>query len=164
VLADVGSLPHPALGAGLGLELSWARLRVQLGAAMFIPQRTEWVGGSDVGADLGLTIGTTRVCTPVGSPSASLSIPLCLGLELGRMEGVGHGVARARSREILWIAPRAEVGLSWALPDTRLSLETNLVAALPLNRDEFVFDDMGTIHQPSRVAGRLGASLNLAFE
>jgi hypothetical protein len=165
VVADVGSLPHPALGAGLGVELSWARLRVQLGAAMFLPQRAEWARGSDVGADLGLTVGIARVCTPaLSSPSRSFSIPVCGGVELGRMDGVGYGVLAARSREILWIAPRAEVGVAWAPPDTPLRLETSLGASLPLNRDEFIFDGMGTIHRPSRVAGRLGASLNLLFE
>jgi hypothetical protein len=165
VVADVGSLPHPALGAGLGVELSWPRLRVQLGAAMFLPQRAEWARGSDVGADLGLTVGIARVCTPaLSSPSRSFSIPVCGGVELGRMDGVGYGVLAARSREILWIAPRAEVGVAWAPPDTPLRLETSLGASLPLNRDEFIFDGMGTIHRPSRVAGRLGASLNLLFE
>jgi hypothetical protein len=165
VVADVGSLPHPAFGAGLGVELSWARLRVQLGAAMFLPQRAEWAAGSDVGADLGLTIGIARACTPaLSSASRAFTVPVCGGIELGRMDGVGYGVLAARSREILWIAPRAEVGLAWALPDTRLRLETSLGAVLPLNRDEFIFDGMGTIHRPSRVAGRLGASLNLLFD
>jgi hypothetical protein len=165
VVADVGSLPHAALGAGLGVELSWPRLRVQLGAAMFLPQRAEWAAGSGVGAELGLTIGVARACTPaLASASRSFTVPVCAGMELGRMEGVGDGVPAARSREILWIAPRAEVGLAWALPDTRLSLETSLGAVLPLNRDEFIFDGMGTIHRPSRIAGRLGASINLAFD
>jgi hypothetical protein len=165
VVADVGSLPHPAIGAGLGVELSWARLRLQLGAAMFLPRRAEWSTGPDVGADLGLTIGTARACTPaLSNASRSFTVPFCGGVELGRMEGVGYGLSSARTREILWIAPRAEAGLSWALPDTRLRLETSLGAVLPLNRDEFVFDGMGTIHRPSRIAGRLGASLNLVFD
>jgi hypothetical protein len=165
LVADVGSLPHAAFGAGLGFELSWSRLRVQLGAAMFWPQRAEWAAGSDVGADVGLTVGIARACTPaLSSASRAFSVPVCGGIELGRMDGVGYGVLAARSREILWIAPRAEVGLAWALPDTRLRLETSLGAVLPLNRDEFIFDGMGTIHRPSRVAGRLGASLNLLFD
>lgn len=165
LVADVGSLPHPALGAGLGVELSWARLRVQLGAAMFWPQRAEWAAGSNVGADVGLTVGIARACTPaLSSASRAFTVPVCGGLELGRMDGAGYGVLAARSREILWIAPRADVGLAWALPDTRLRLETSLGAVLPLNRDEFIFDGMGTIHRPSRIAGRLGASLNLLFD
>jgi hypothetical protein len=138
---------------------------VQLGAAMFLPQRAEWAAGSNVGADLGLTVGIARACTPaLSSASRAFTVPVCGGIELGRMDGVGYGVLAARSREILWIAPRAEVGLAWALPDTRLRLETNLGAVLPLNRDEFIFDGMGTIHRPSRIAGRLGASLNLLFD
>ena len=165
MVADVGSLPHAAIGAGLGVELSWARLRLQLGAAMFWPQRAEWPSGNDVGAELGLTIGTARACTPaLSNASRSFTVPVCGGIELGRMEGVGYGVSSARSRDIVWIAPRAEAGLSWALRDTRLRLETSLGAVLPLNRDEFVFDGMGTIHRPSRIAGRLGASLNLIFD
>jgi hypothetical protein len=165
VVADVGALPHPALGAGLGVELRWPRLRVQLGAAMFLPQRTEWAGGSDVGAELGLTLGIARACTPaLSSGSRSFSVPVCGGVELGRMDGVGYGVAAARSREVVWIAPRAEVGVSWTPPSTRLSFETTVGAVLPLNRDEFIFDGMGAIHRPSRIAGRLGASINLLFD
>ena len=165
LVADVGSLPHPALGAGLGLELAWARLRVQLGAVMFYPQRASWQADADVGADLGLTIGIARACMPVlRSRSASLTVPSCLGMELGRMDGVGEGVSGARARDILWIAPRAEAGLAWARPGSPLSLETSLGVVLPLNRDQFIFDGMGAIHRPSRVAGRLCASLNLAFQ
>jgi hypothetical protein len=165
LVADVGSLPQAALGAGLGVELGWARLRVQLGAAMFYPQRARWSGGSDAGADLGLTLGTARACTPaLGSGSQPFSFPLCLGVEAGRMEGDGYGVTRARSREVFWIAPRAEAGLSWTQPGTPVRLETSLGVVLPLNRDRFIFDGMGTLHQPKRIAGRLAASLNFAFE
>jgi hypothetical protein len=165
LVADVGSLPHAALGAGLAVELGWARIRVQLGAAMFYPQRARWSGGSDVGANLALTLATARACTPgLGSGSQPFAIPLCLGMEAGQMEGDGYGVTGARSREILWIAPRAEAGLSWTPPGTPMRLETNLGVVMPLNRDRFIFDGMGTLHQPSRIAGRLAASLNFAFE
>jgi len=165
LVVDVGSLPQPAVGAGLGLALSWDRLRLQLGAVLFYPQRAELGAGSGANAELGLTLGTASACTPLfRSPSGSLSLPGCLGLELGRLEGVGSGVAAPRSREILWLAPRAEVGLAWAPPDTRLSLEMLLGAVLPLNRDAFVFDGIGTAHRPSRVAGRLGANLNFTFD
>jgi hypothetical protein len=165
VVADVGSLPHPAVGVGLGVAMSWDRVRLQLGALLFIPQRAELSAGSGVNAELGLTLGTASACTPLfRTPSGALSLPGCLGLELGRLEGVGSGVAAPHSREILWLAPRAEVGVSWALPDTRLSLEMNAAAVLPLNRDEFIFDGIGTVHRPSRVTGRLGANLNLTFD
>jgi hypothetical protein len=118
-----------------------------------------------VNAELGLTVATTRACTPLLSdPSLFLSLPVCLGAELGRMEGVGHGVPTTRSRATLWIAPRVEAGLSWTPPRTRLSFEMNLGAIMPLNRDEYGFDRIGTVHQPERLAGRLGMNLNLAFD
>lgn len=165
LIADVGSLPHPALGAGVGVELGWPRFSVQLGAALFYPQRARWTDGSNASATLGLTIGIARACTPVlGAFASAFSLPLCLGTEVGRMDGEGAGVASARSREILWMAPRADVGLAWTLPETPVSVETTLGAVLPLNRDRFIFDEMGTIHRPSRVAGRLGVNLSLAFD
>jgi hypothetical protein len=165
IAGDVGSLPAPALGVGLGLELGWPRLRVALMATRVFARRADWSSSSDAGAEVSLTAGTARACVPaLPDRSSSLSIPLCIGAELGRLEGVGRGISPARSRAMFWLAPRAEAGLSWAVPGTWLGLETTLAALLPLNRDEFVLDGRGTIHRPSSVVGRLSASLNLRFE
>jgi hypothetical protein len=83
---------------------------------------------------------------------------------VGRLAGTGRGVSIIRERASFWLAPRADLGLSWQIPDTQLRLQAQLGAAAPLNRDRFILDDIGTVHQPSNVVGRAGLGLDLTFE
>jgi len=169
LLGDTGSLPSAGLGAAFGLELSWQRTQLRALATLLFEQHTEASGtpepssgaGSALadaapGADLGLALGSLSACVaPYGSFRSASSIALCAGWEVGRLSGTGTGVPQARSGGALWLAPRIELGGLWALAGTQLRLGGFLTAAAPLDRAEFVLQDVGRVHRASTVVGRV---------
>jgi hypothetical protein len=166
MVADVGSLPSPALGAALGVQLGWSRLQLLALATFYVDQRAqiETSGGSPVGGDLSLALGSLLACSALLSTAGSGVVPLlCGGLDVGRFAGVGRGVLEVHQGALLWVGPRLDAGVFWRVPQTPLRLEALLGAALPLNREPFVLDDIGTVHRPSRVVGRASLGLNLIF-
>jgi hypothetical protein len=166
MVADLGSLPSLALGAALGVQLAWSRLQLMALGTFYTDQRAqiEGTGGSAVGGELSLAFGSLLACAALLSTPGSGVVPLlCGGLDAGRLAGVGRGVQEVRHGALLWVGPRLDAGLGWRLPHTPLRLEGLLGAAFPLNREPFFLDDIGTVHRPSRVAGRASLGLNLIF-
>jgi hypothetical protein len=164
LLGDVGSLPAPAIGASLGVELGWPRLWLHAFGTMLFPQVVELQSGSAAGAEVDLVTGTLRVCTDaLLGVNGTLALPLCAGGEVGRLGGIGRSVSRAREAGILWLAPRLDAGVTWRIPGTRLEWSALLAALAPLNRDEFVIDELGAVHRPSSVVGRISSGVSLEF-
>lgn len=167
LLGDAGSLPSPSLGAALGAELGWSKLELRaLGTLLF--ERETHVESPSLpapGAKLQLITGALLACTaPFGNLRARLAPFACVGAELGRLSGVGTGVASPRRGSALWAAPVVQVGAGWAVPDTALGLGVGLVVAAPLARDEFALRDIGTVHRPPSVVGRLTAGVSIGFD
>ena len=165
VLGDVGSLPSPAVGVGLGAQLGWSRLQLELLGTLWGEQHThlDVSGLPEAGADLRLITGTLSVCgTPLGDASPFV-LALCLGWEMGQLSGEGTGISAPRQANGLWLAPGANVGFSWR-PTRTLGLGAQVGAVVPLQRGEFYIDRLGTVHQPANVAGRAGLSIDVAFE
>jgi len=166
VLADVGSLPSPALGLGLGAQLAWSRLQLELLGTLWSEQhaRLNVSGLPDAGADVALVTGTVSACaTPLGAAPGSLVLALCLGWEMGRLSGEGTGINAPRQANGLWLAPEANVRLTWR-PAQALGLGAQIGAAAPLGRGEFYLDRLGTVHQPSSLVARAGLGIDVAFE
>jgi hypothetical protein len=65
---------------------------------------------------------------------------------------------------MLWVAPRVDAGLAWDVPHTQLRVGPLVEAAVPLNRDEFVLDELGTVHRPGRLVGRAALNIELRLE
>jgi hypothetical protein len=166
VLADVGSLPSVALGLGLGAQLVWSRLQLELLGTLWSEQhaRLDVSGLPDAGADLALVTGALSACTtPLGSDPAPLVLALCLSWEMGRLSGEGTGISAPRQASELWMAPAASIGLTWR-PGPAPGLGARMGAATPLGGGEFYLDRIGTVHQPASVAARAGLSVDVAFE
>lgn len=166
VLGDVGSLPSPALGLGLGAQLVWSRLQLELFGTSWGEQhaRLNVSGLPEAGADVALVTGTLSACsTPLGAAPAPLVLALCLGWEMGRLSGEGTGITAPRQANGLWLAPEANVGLTWR-PAQALGLGARLGAATPLGRGEFYLDRLGTVHQAASVVARAGLSLDVELE
>ena len=166
VLGDVGSLPSPALGLGLGAQLAWSRLQLELLGTMWAEQHAQLnvSGLPEAGADVALVSGTLSACsTPLGADRAPLVFALCLGWEMGRLSGEGTGISAPRQAHGLWLAAEASAGLTWR-PAQTLGLGARLGAATPLGRGEFYLDRLGTVHQPASVVARAGLSVDVAFE
>lgn len=167
LLGDAGSLPGPSLGAALGAELGWSKLELRaLGTVLFEREtQLEAPASPAPGAKLALITGGLFACAaPFGSLHATLAPFACFGAEIGRLSGVGTGVASPRRGSALWAAPIVHVGAAWAVPDTALGLAMGLAVAAPLARDEFALRDIGTVHQPPSVVGRLSVGVSVRFD
>ena len=100
---------------------------------------------------------------PVSPPHRGRWTPLaCGGFELGRLSGTGQGVARPETGDALWRALRADLGVTMALSGNTALLLTGGVA-IPLARPAFVLDERNLVYQPSRLAGRFTAGLQIGF-
>lgn len=167
LLGDAGSLPGASLGAALGAELGWRKIELRaLGTVLFEREtQLETPSSPAPGAKLQLVTGGMLACAaPFGSLRAPFAPFACFGAELGRLSGVGTGVASPRRGSALWAAPLVQLGAAWAVPDTALRLSTALVAATPLARDEFALRDIGTVHRPPSVVGRLSIGVSVGFD
>jgi hypothetical protein len=167
LLADAGSLPAPSLGAALGAEVAWRDLSLRALGTLLFEQHTELDSPlvPSPGADLELLTGSLLACSaPFGHLQDEVSALACLGLELGRLAGAGTGVPNARRGSALWLAPRLDFGAMWSIPRSALRLGASLSALAPLNRDEFELTDIGTLHQPPNVVGRLSFGVGLRFQ
>jgi hypothetical protein len=166
LVGDSGSLPAPAFGVALGLELDWPQVQLELLGTLWLQQHPalEPTTPTGAGADLDLATATVRGCTnPLGTSSDPLSAALCLSWEMGRLSGRGTGVTEPRRANALWLAPGLQARLAWQLPGTRLRINAELGAALPLERSEFVLDRLGTVHQPDSLVTRAAVGIDVAF-
>lgn len=166
LLGDAGSLPSPSLGAALGVELGWPQLELRaLGTLLFEQdEQLDSLGTPAPGAKLQLATGGVLACAaPFGDLRASLAAFACLGAEIGQLSGVGTRVASPRRGGTLWAAPLMQAGLGWRVPHTALRLALALIGAAPLTRDEFALRDIGTVHQPPSVIGRLSIGVSVGF-
>jgi hypothetical protein len=167
LIGDAGSLPSPSLGAALGAELRWSKIELRALGTVLFERETQLDAPSSPapGAKLALITGGLFACAaPFGSLHARLAPFACFGAEIGRLSGVGTGVASPRRGSALWAAPLVHVGAAWAVPDTALGLAMGLAVAAPLARDEFALRDIGTVHQPPSVVGRLSVGVSVRFD
>ncbi len=167
LVGDTGSLPGPALGVGLGFDLGWPRLQIGVLATLWLEQHAQLASSSAgaVGGDLRLlTAGIVGCTNPLSNPAGPLLLSLCVGWEMGRLSGRGTGITAPRDAQALWAAPSLQAGLSWRLPETRLSVGARVGVATPLGREEFVLDRLGTVHQPASLVGRAALGMNVALE
>jgi hypothetical protein len=165
VLGDTGSLPGPGLGAALELSLAWRRLLLRAIGTVLFEQHAdvELVPSPAPGADLALYAGSLLGCTtPFGR--GRLASLACVGMEVGRLAGVGTGVPSPRQGSALWLAPRLDLGALWSLPASPLRLGITLSAVAPMNRDNFALTDIGTVHRPPSMVGRLSFGVGLRFD
>jgi hypothetical protein len=148
----------------LGAEAAWRRFELHLLATLLFEQETQVESAplARPGAKLALWTGAALGCTsPWGRDRTALTPFVCLGLEVGRLAGVGTGVPEPRRGGALWAAPLVQLGAAWNIPDSALRLDLALLGAAPLNRDEFKLRDLGTVHQPNPVIGRLSIGVGL---
>jgi hypothetical protein len=163
---DMGSLPQPALGVGLGFALDGQRLRLQASGLWFVPQRTGLAGQSRItpGAEMGLGLGALEACyAPSGSWRARSAIGACVRSEAGWLFGRGRGVPDERSGGRLWLAPGVSLAGGWRL-GAAWHLGGELGAELPLVRSEFRLGTLGALYRPAAVAFRLGLGVGFVID
>lgn len=164
-LVDVGSLPAPALGVSLEVAVRESRWALRVAGTWLFDQHVALRDATGApGAELGFLMGSLSGCAvPLGSYRANSAVFVCAGWELGRLTAAGEGVSAPRASHQLWAAPRLEAGLSVAVPDTALRLNMQLVAAVPLKRDDFFLRDLGNLHEVPGAVGRFALGADVVF-
>jgi hypothetical protein len=152
-LADVGALPHPAGGLGLGAGLAWGRwLIIGEGALLFSPEAR--VADSS-GGRFRLVVGAVLGC--LAEHFGQTGILGCAGGEAGVVQAEGIGINRPRDQNVAWEAGRLELGLVRRLNAT-VSLVLRAGVAVPWSRPTFTIDnDTLAVHQPGVVTARVTA-------
>jgi hypothetical protein len=165
LLGDVGSLPGPALGVGVGAQLAWSRWVLELTGVLWGERhaRLDAAATPDVGADFSLATGALAACA-LPFDENSVAIALCAGAEMGRVSGRGTGITSPRTASGLWLAPSIEAGLTWKPGGSRLGLGARLGAAAPLGQRSFYLERLGTVHEVASLVARGGLSLEVALE
>ncbi len=166
MIADTGTLPSPGLGVAMGIGV--ARPGVALRAiGTLLPEQEGKLNVADSsppGASIGLMAGSALACVPFAVNQSALGLAACAGWELGQLSGSGTHVSVAYRQRRLWSAARFDIAGRWALPDTALAIELLVTAAAPVTRDDFVVKDIGSVHRPANVVGRLGVGLSLSID
>lgn len=155
-----GTLPRPALGAGVDLVLegfwSW---RAELSASLFLDQR-ERFAGSQVGAVFRLGRLAVRLCRVWSF--ASLSLAPCLGAQVDRVAAAGFGGAARGLGAAYWLAPTLGAFARLRVL-SRFFVRIVAELAVPIERRRFVYTDLGLLHQPEALAGQLFVGPEVQF-
>jgi len=157
VLAEVGVLPSPSLGARLAIGAGWRAWRLELAGVALLPRRAELESSADLSARIGWWAAQLAACRRVVGPFEG-----CLGSELGELRGEGSGVDAPRAARGTWFAEA--LSAIWSARRPRQSgpwswqLGTSL--ALAVVRPEFGFDGLGVLHRPSPISGRLWLAID----
>jgi hypothetical protein len=156
-LVEIGMLPQATFGASLGAGVAVGRFSAELGPMFLLPRTGSLEDDPDKGGELDYLGGQAAACV---TPFAGRRLDACATFEVGRLGGTGFGVTEELSGEALWLAP----GLYGA---GRLPIaggfegQARIGVALPLNRPEFVLDELGNVHRPEFVS--LRGSLGFSF-
>jgi hypothetical protein len=152
----VGILPDPgpAIAVATGLRLDRASLWVELGYAT--PEEATVTGYTNKGATLWLgSLGALGCWAAVAAQSR---LDVCAGIDVARLQGRGVGVNRPREGVVYWASSTA--GLRWILPVTgAVAGEVSGIGLLPFRRPDVFLDNIGEVHRPAPMGGRLHLGL-----
>jgi hypothetical protein len=157
LVTDTGALPSTSPGLELEGDLQRGRLRLVLLGTWFTSQ--EGVGTGGARGTFQLALGGGLAC--FAPRRGRWTLLACGGGELGRLAGTGL-VALPETGTLLWRAIRADGGATVGLTaNAAILLRAGIVR--PLARPDFVLDQHELVYQPSPVAVRLTAGLQLGF-
>lgn len=148
---DIGPLPRPAYGIGLGVGARYGTWRFVLSGRAWLEQS---VNASDPNANFGAELQrlTGELVACRGFRSYDFEIAPCLGLALEHLkaEGFGESVTPASQRAI-WLAPGAGVvGHYYAMES--LAFFLGVTGYVELSRPRIVVEGLGEVAQLSPVA------------
>jgi hypothetical protein len=151
-----GVLPRvgPVIGLGLGATSGDASLWLD---ANYEPPETHWLADHpNVGARLwSASLGMVGCWTVRGR---LVALGPCVGGEATRLQGVGEQVSHPQRGVVYWYS--ATVGAHFDLRlHARVSLQLLGTGLVPLDRPSVYFDDLGQVHRPSEISGRVQAGV-----
>lgn len=156
---QLGILPK-LVGAGIGgdIAVTWARLRLELGASHWFRRPARIGADRSAGGDLQLSVGSAGACARLGR--RAFELPLCAGGELGAMHGRGVGIDSPRTERVLWAAAWAGPRALWIV-HPRLVLLGGVDLVVPLARYRFEVAGLGVVHRVGPVGGRFRLGLGV---
>jgi hypothetical protein len=162
-LVDTSTLPSVAYGVGGGVAVLVWHLRADA-AVGFLPPSTYGVSTeSGVGAEMSLWAGSLDLAYVFSR--GPLELALGAGAEAAHISAVGVALKEpvvGVPGSATWPALRAGGTLTAPIYKP-IFLRLSAEAVAPLERPRFVIDPLGTVHQPSAVAARLGVGVELRF-
>lgn len=158
---DVGSAPAPAPGLGIAMGVSFGAQQVQLGLLAFPEGAYRLPSNPEVGGRVDLLAGTLDTCRAFGA-WGSMRWGACGSLEIGRLHAEGFGMSRPAKADLFWLAPKGSAFVALQTMATA-ALIFRLEMAVPLIRARFVAERIGSLYEPSIVAGRACAGLWVPF-
>ncbi|MEO8185415.1 MAG: hypothetical protein ABI895_41940 [Deltaproteobacteria bacterium] len=151
ILAEVGMLPGPSIGPRGALELHRGDWSLELGLGALLPRHAQLSGANSPASEIRWLGGQVAVCHAL-----RLRFSACSGAEYGRLSGTGSGVDEPIDAGGWWLAGTVGARSGGPLYEpAALSWQLGLGAALALVRPEFGFDELGVLHRPSALSGRL---------
>jgi hypothetical protein len=160
VAADLGPLPEPSVGLGLGTGIGYESWRFLLMGHLY---RAQVVRAGDpgsafaAGADLDRMTAQLAVCRGWRSPPFEIAPCLGLAVERTSARGFGQGVA-PETQSAMWVAPSAGAVLHWYALKS-LALFVGAHGDLELSRPRIVIDGLGDIGQLGPVSARVTTGL-----
>lgn len=158
--ADAGTLPGVSAGFGASAALVIGPQRIEVGFAARPATRASLPQRPASGGDVDLIAGWAGTCRYL--LRRPIALGPCVAVEVGRMRAAAFGVTTPGEAEEPWAAASAGGILVWS-PLSRLGFVFRIDAAVPIVRHTFVIEGLGRVHEPSVVAARAAAGLELAF-
>ncbi|MEM1033609.1 MAG: hypothetical protein AAGN82_24955 [Myxococcota bacterium] len=156
---DLGSLPRPTVFVGGAVSLFGPNWHVSVGAAGWLPRRSDEGPRAGTGAEVGLVAGHARGCwTFLQTP---LSLDACAAMGVGRAQGRGVGLREVETSDQPWAA--AGPGLTVRSPSPWLPATMALDVPILVARPTFVIDGFGTTYEASPAAIRLTVGADFIF-
>lgn len=155
----VGTLPEPTVGGGAFVGARAGAVRVEVQAGLHASQRAEARPGA--GGDFSLLSAAARGCFDFVRTSVGLGP--CVGLELDRLSGQGFGASGSTSSDVAMLfGPTAGVLLGVSVASW-VGIRALAEGMAPIARQTFVIGNVGTVHRPSPVAGRIEIGPEVRF-
>ncbi|HYJ10182.1 MAG TPA: hypothetical protein VEX18_14265 [Polyangiaceae bacterium] len=165
VIADVGALPKPTIGAGVAGGINWNRSTLEVGAAQFA-EGTATIAGTvpAAGGDFRLRAFWLAACPALQAGHFDLGV--CGQVELAAMKGTGFGVSSGYENSYLWPAVGGGVLARLHLSQA-FSVPLRLGLSFPLRYPTFTLkgigENQGRVHRPALGSGRLSLGVAVTF-
>jgi hypothetical protein len=156
--ADLGPLPHPALGLGLGVGVRYGSWRAVLSGHVSQKQTVNAPEPNDTsGAELERLTAELSGCYGFRSRDVEIAPCLALALEHVTARGFGEGVA-PQSARAAWPALGAGVAAHW-YPAKFLAIFVTFTGYVELSRPRLVIEGLGDVAElePAAAGAAVGA-------
>jgi hypothetical protein len=154
---DVGTLPNPSAGVGLGLAWEPPQLRFEASASYWPPVGA---GSSSQGGTFQMVTLNLRGCLRAELPPFAFGP--CIGWEPTWMLAQGYGVAVPLRGSSWWSTVTGDA-LATLQFSKNFSLRMRVGLGAPTSRPTFAIEGAGPVHQPAAAALQMGVAGEVHF-